>query len=616
MIDVTIDFETYYDKDYSLKSLMTAEYIRDPRFEIIGVSYKVGDSPIRWFTGDLNQTKAELGHIDWRNARVVAHNALFDGAILEWMLGFRPAKYFCTMMGSRPHIVPYTDSMSLAAVAEYLGVGTKGTEVENHKGRHRADFTAEQILRYAAYCTGDVELASKIAEHLKGILPPDEQDLIDLTIKKFVRPVLLLDEQAIAQRAEELKLLKAAAVDSVKLYGMQATSLRSRPKFLAKMKELGVEISKKATVNSKGEATETEAMSKKDPAFLELLAHPNEQVRKIVAAKLELGSTIEESRIARFRRLYHSQPGHLLPIPLLYYGAHPGRFSGLDGLNMQNLPRLKKSDPGKGALRRAIVAPPGYMIVAADFSNIEARIVATLARQWDLVEAFRLGEDIYAGFASRMYARTIEKIRDPVERFVGKTCILGLGYGMGYKKLQLTLATADTVVILDNKQASNAVYLYRQLYGNIPALWSFLEEKVRAHVLAPSGLNTWDMLTFLPGRIVLPNGMPIIYNGLTADKYTGQMKYGAKFLWGGSVLENVSQALARIIATRAELRLAKAGLPAVHQAHDELIFCVPEQHVDACENVITRVMTDPVPWMPKLPIAVEVHHGRTYGDCK
>src|SRR5882672_9446005 len=225
MIDVTIDFETYYDKDYSLKSMMTAEYIRNSQFEIIGVAWKVGAEPIRYFTGTLAQIRDELGKIDWSDKRVVAHNALFDGAILEWVCGFKPAKYFCTMMGSRPHVCPFTDSMSLGAVASYLDVGTKGNEVENHKGRHRVDFNGEQMLRYMTYCIGDVELASKIADHLCKILPTDEQDLIDLTIKKFVRPVLRLDAVPLVERHKELKIIKAKAADSVKAYGMTTTTL-------------------------------------------------------------------------------------------------------------------------------------------------------------------------------------------------------------------------------------------------------------------------------------------------------------------------------------------------------------------------------------------------------
>lgn len=615
MLNVAIDFETYYDAEYSLKNLMTAEYIRDERFQVIGFSLSLNGSPPAWFSGDIPYLQKVLDNIPWERTRVIAHNAIFDGAILEWVFGRTPAKYMCTMMGSRPHIVPYTDSMSLREVAKYLGIGEKGAEVENHKGRRREAFTAQQLDSYGNYCCGDVSLCMSIDDHLTGILPADEQDLIDLTIKKFTRPVLMLDEAAMIARGETLSATKAAALASVKQYGATISSLRSRPQFIETLQKLGVNVPTKATVNSKGITTTTAALAKNDLGFIELLAHDNPQVRALCAAKMELASTIEESRLARFRRLYHSQPGHVLPVPLLYYGAHPGRFSGLDGLNLQNLPRPKKGDPERAALRKSIVAPPGYVIIAADFSNIEARLVATLARQMDLIEAFRVGADVYSQFASKIYKKLIDKKNFPTERFVGKTCVLGLGYGMGWKKLQLSLATSDERVHLTQKEASNAVYTYREAYERIPQLWQRLENLVGDYVMSPSGLHSWGPLTFAHERIVLPNGMPIIYHGLHTD-ISGQMKYGDKWLWGGTVTENVSQALARIIATRAELRLARAGLPAVHQAHDELIFCVPEEHVDACEKVVGRVMTDPVPWLPDLPIAVEIHHGPDYASCK
>lgn len=615
MQDITLDFETYYDADYSLRKMMTAEYIHDTRFEVIGVGIKAGDAPAQWFTGTKDYLRHALGSIDWPNTRMIAHNAIFDGAILEWVFGFRPAKYLCTMMGSRPHMVPYTGSMGLEAVANHLKLGQKGAEVENHKGRNRVAFTPEQLSEYGSYCKQDVELSFGIAAHLDGILPADERDLIDLTIKKFTRPVLLLDIEAINGRAEFLKARKALILSSVEEYGMKLKDLRSRPAFMAKLLEYGVVVPNKMTTNSRGEPAWTQGMSKKDPGFLELLTHPNAAVRQLVIAKLEVGSTIEESRLERFSRLYHAVPEHKLPIPLLYYGAHPGRFSGLDGLNMQNLPRPRASDPDRSALRKAMRAPDGWTLIAADYSTIEARILAALARQDDLLKAFRLGVDVYSKFASRVYRREILKARDPVERFVGKTCILGLGYGMGPVKLQLTLATSDPPVAITKRAASDAVALYRNTYTAIPELWQRLEELVRLYCAAPANMHTWGPLAFTRERIILPNGMPIIYAGLSHGQ-DGGLQYGTKHVWGGLITENVVQALARIVATRAELRLAKAGLRAVHQAHDELVFCVPEEHVDVCEDAIRRIMTDPVPWLPKLPIAVEIHHGPTYGDCR
>lgn len=611
---LTIDFETFYDSKYSLKDMMTAEYIYDSRFEVICVSVKENDGPAQWCSGDWSAMALWLRQFDWEHSLVCAHNVMFDGAILEWKFGFKGLKYFCSMMGSRPHVVPYTNSMGLKAVAEYFEVGHKGSEVENHKGRHRMDFSTQQLTAYSNYCKQDVELCFSVTNHLLKILPVDEQDLIDLTIRKFIHPVLLLDNVAIETREAYLDLKRTALEDSVKdRLGMTIKDIRSRKRFLQELEKRNVSLPVRKVLDSKGGWRDSVGMSKKDPEFLELLAHANKEVRLMALAKMEFGSTIEPARLARFKILYNCIPGHLLPIPLLYYGAHPGRFSGLDGLNMQNLPRPRKADPDRAALRKAIIAPEGYVIIAADFSNIEARIVAALAEEWELVRDFANGVDIYSQFASLVYRKTINKRDHPIERFVGKTCILGLGYGMGHKKLSLTLATSDDPVNMDQRMAFEAVSLYRRKYPNIPELWSRMEQKVRQHCLGSNSLGALGPVVFTTGRIILPNGMPIIYNDLDARE---GLMYGDKYLWGGSITENVVQALARIIATRAELRLARAGLRAVHQAHDELIFCVPIEHVDVCEKAIERIMTDPVDWLPKLPIAVEIHHGATYGDCK
>ena len=116
-----------------------------------------------------------------------------------------------------------------------------------------------------------------------------------------------------------------------------------------------------------------------------------------------------------------------MPVPLKYYAAHTGRWGGTDNLNLQNLPR-------QSPLKHAIRAPQGYVMIDSDSSQIEARTLAWLAGQWDLVQAFERGEDVYRIMASAIYNKPVEDITKD-ERFVGKTTILGSGYGMGAKKL-------------------------------------------------------------------------------------------------------------------------------------------------------------------------------------
>lgn len=632
LIPLGLDFETYYDmKDYTLSKMTTSQYVKDPRFEGIGVGLGLGATLPAWYTGSHTYLKTLLGRIPWDRTLLIAHNAIFDGSILEWQFGYQPAAYFCTMMASRPYVAPFTGRMSLASVMKYFNIGTKGNAVENFSGYRRADFSPAQLAEYGEYCCNDVAGTCRAWEILANMLPDDEQEVLDLTIKKYTRPVLKLDREALQARTAAVAAEKQIIVDKLFTYGVGEAEIRSRPKFAAALASNGVQVAMKKSKTAKNEdgtAADTLALSKTDVSFMELLCHDNEIVRELVTARLKLMSSMEATRLARLDEIGALNIGNdcLLPVPLLYYGAHPGRFSGLDKINLQNLGRIKylgdgSQDPESGWLRRSIVAPEGHVIIAADLSNIEARIVATLAGQHDLVEGFRQKKDIYSDFAGRVYQRPINKKDNPDERFVGKTCILGLGYGMGWLKLltQLTLAKAKGI---DEASVKRMVYLYRDTYKEIPNLWSVLEQYLRK-AIAPDCMVTYGPLTFLHERIILPNGMPIIYPELRLEKdklvFTSKRAKEEGFdnsLWGGAVTENVSQGIARIIITAAELRLARAGLPAALQVHDELVYCVPEKHAERCKKAIELSLRARVDFMPTLPVDCEVGIGKTYAECK
>jgi hypothetical protein len=404
--------------------------------------------------------------------------------------------------------------------------------------------------------------------------------------------------------------------------GVSLEDIRSRPKFASLLRKHGVTPPQKI---SKTTNEETLAFAKDDDEFVMLLTHDDVAIRTLVEARLTFASTQEESRFDRFEAVYNANlyGEHLFPIALMYYAAHPGRFGGTEKLNQQNLPRPDKKNPRKGALRRTMRAPAGHTVLTADYSNTEPRIVATLAGQWDLVAAFAAGRDVYSEFASKVYRRTITKA-NVTERFVGKQCILGLGYGMGGTRFLQAMAQAKVKMTLE--EATRIVRLYRDTYPAIPDFWKRIEGAMW------SATNPKTMMKFGPmiiahERIILPNNMPIIYPGLRFDKdsVSSNLIYDNKRkdvagkvgrLWGGILTENVTQALARIIATRAEIRLSEGGLLCAHQAHDELIWVVRDSWVEKLKPLIERVMCDPVEWLPRLPIAIEMGAGPTYGDAK
>ena len=623
MIDVPVDFETFWDKDYRLDRMTTAEYVLDPRFEIIGVAIRAPDGSRHWITGDANHVRSELLRLvpDWSVVRVIAHNARFEAAILEWRLGIKPAAYFCTMVGSRPHYLPYTRSVSLAAIGAHVGAEAKGDFSARVGGMHRADFTPEEMYNYGTYSQTDEKITCQIARSLFEILPTEEQEALDLTIKKFVRPKLRLNRAVLEARLTDIETKKEALAGLLETrYGAALSDIRSRPKFAALLAQHGAEAPMK--LNKKGNATY--AFAKDDLAFKELLAHANPAVRELAAAKMAMSSTLEESRLKRLITLHDIKDGWL-PVPLVYYGAHPGRLAGDDEINLQNLPRVVKDKKTgaivKGHLRFAIEAPPGYSILAADYSNIEARIVATLAGETELREGFRSGRDIYSEFASKIYGRPIHKDTDPKERFVGKTCILGLGYGMGTGKFALKCAQEG--IFMDGPGgAARVVQLYRSTYHGIPTLWGTLEMLAIRQMLKRASMFEWKGMIFAHERIILPNGMPLIYpnlrrtgHGLSFDSRFAGVNVPNK-IWGGTFLENVSQAIARIIATRAELRLARRGLPVALQVHDELVWVIPTALLEQVKAVVAMEMTRPLDFMPDLPIAIEMKSGPTYGDAK
>lgn len=610
---LTIDFETYYDNEYTLSKLTTQEYVNSPLFEIIGFAVSVNGGEPRWYDGSMDTKAMRQVLLDYgvgeEGCLVVAHNAMFDGAILEWRLGLKPWRYFCTMMGSRPIVAPYTGSMSLAAVSEYLQVGAKGKEVHKVMGMHRHNFDGAAIMRYAAYCCQDVALTYRIFTQMWGHFPKDELRLLDLTVKKFTRPKLRLDANVIDEALVEEIQEKQHALRQAGL--SEPTELMSNPKFADLLRRYSVDPPMKLSPTT---GQTTYAFAKSDPGFQKLEAHPNPKVRALVKARLLHKSTITETRLDRFRAVAGCTQDRVLAVPLLYYGAHPGRFSGLDKLNLQNLGR-------KSPLRRAISAPPGYQVVAGDLSQIEARITACLAGQNDLVEAFRYYDsikgsdrDVYCQFGDSVYARTITKA-DEKERFVAKTGVLSLGYQSGYPKFFESMQ-AFGVEDFSIADAQSVVETYRALYTKIVQQWDTMEHIKRCMLAGQS--YEYGPIQVLLGRIRLPNGMYLTYPELTNANGRYRYKFGKEWrdIYGGKLTENVVQALARIVMTTAELRLARAGLRAALSVHDELIFVVRTEQVEVIKKALHMALTAKVDWMPNLPVNCEIKSGDCYADAK
>lgn len=622
---ITIDFETYYSKDFSLSKMTTQEYIRDERFEVICVAAKLDDGKTRFCWGDLATIRAFLLQLPWEDACLVAHNAQFDAAILEWIYDIHPKAYFCTMFGARPNVVPYTGRMSLAKVAAFFKVGVKGTEVVNALGKRRHHFTGEAKLRYLVYCIKDVDLCYDIYKLETADLPSSEYIIISLTVRKFVRPQLALNLPKLELALEEEILRRQNMINSLaEKFGVTDVAdvkkrLMSNAKFAAELRLLGVEPPMKESPTT---GKQTYAFAKADLAFQEMQEHSDPMVRALVATRLGVKSTQMESRLKTFVRV--AACADRFAIPLLYYGAHTGRFSGLGGLNLQNLPR-------GSVLREAIEAPPGYEVIAGDLSQIEARITAMISGQSDLVAAFGRGEDVYSLFASDLYGRVVTKA-DKTERFIGKTCILGLGFGLGHVRFrESTNSNAALFGIemdeLDERESRRIVNFYRRKNPFVAGMWTTLNGAIEAmHMGSPYKIEGVPV-TFMKNRVVLPNGCQIHYPDLqenwydckkeeTWDGWSYDYRGKRKKLYGGALLENIVQALARIVLTNAESLLARKGLFAALSVHDELIYVEEHGRAGLVERAINLALTQTVPWCSELPLEVESDRGSNYAECK
>ena len=614
---LTIDFETYYAKDYGLRKLTTEEYIRDPRFEVIGVAIKkIGaelssgnaNAPV-WFSGSKKQTAKFLAQFDWGNSIVLAHNAMFDMSILNWHFGIKPKKIADTLAMARA-IHSIEVGGSLAALSEYYELGAKGTEVHAAIGKKRLDFTTEELEAYGGYCIQDAELTYKLFQVLNKDFPNFELALIDLTIRMFSEPALVLDAEILAEHLKQIKHTKQALMDKV---AHEKTKLTSNPQFAELLRSYDIEPPLKI---SPATGKETYAFAKSDEAFKALQEHGNPEVQALVAARLGVRSTIEETRTQRFIDIANRGT---LPIPLRYYAAHTGRWGGDDKINMQNLPRGSR-------LKKAMCAPDGYKFIDCDLSQIEARTLAWLAEETDLVKAFDRGDDVYKIMASAIYDKPESEITKE-ERFVGKTTILGAGYGMGHVKFRAQLATFN--VELSEEECDRIIRVYRETYPRIPALWraankalkTMMKDKVEE--LGKEGILTVEGST----GIRLPNKLYIKYPNLRTqaaeeeggyDETVYDTRKGRAIIpnriYGGKVIENVCQALARIVIGEQLLRVAKK-YKVVMTVHDAIGCIVPEGEVKEGMLVVEKVMKIRPKWAPDLPLDCEGGYGRSYGEC-
>lgn len=463
---VSLDFETFYSSEYSLSKMTTEAYVRDERFEVIGVGVKVNRQPTVWLEEwDFRRWCAS---VDWSRVAILSHHAHFDGLIMAERYGVRPAFHYCTMSMGRALF----GEGGLDKLAMRHGLGTKGDAISSGRtrGKRRRDLTQREWQAFGDYCRLDVDLMFRLLELMGPNFPALEFWLVDSTVRMFTEPVFSADLEVLrkalaVEREKKRAFLTRVAEESTgrrvkpgedPLEVARAT-LSSADKFAELLRSMGIEPQTKP--NKKGEPIW--AFAKTDPGMAALLEHERDEIRFLAEARLAVKSTIVETRTERLIGI--AQRGRV-PFYLKYSGAHTHRWSGGDKMNPQNFNR-------GGELRDAIIVEEDEAeIVVADSGQIEARVLPWLAGESGLLETFRrndakklawdaafkkylaLGKsekeakqlagdpgDFYSDVGSSFFLKRISKAETPIERQLSKNMILGLGFNMGWGKFGLEL---------------------------------------------------------------------------------------------------------------------------------------------------------------------------------
>lgn len=670
---VSLDFETYYDDEYTLKKMSTSEYVRDPRFKAQMLGIKIGRGKTRIIPH--KRIKAELAKINWKTHAVLCHNTQFDGLILSHHFDVHPAFLYCTLSMARGlHSNDIGAGLDEVAVY-YGGRGKLDGVLELTKGVR--DWPQPMFEQTGVYCANDVDEMFRIFGLMLPKMPDDEIALIDLVTRMFTSPVLKVDiprVQAELKRELDRRDVLFASVLDPKPYYDDKTVLKTKAERALTGKERDTLIVRRIIGSSekfadllraegidppvkispawiktpkdqrKDEDKYAYAFAKDDQKFIDL---PNKtedwgfdlnkpgQVKLMVAkqARLQLlvdtriavKSTTNVTRAERF--IEAGKDGMSLPCGYAYYRAHTGRLGGNNKMNMQNLTR-------GGELRLSILAPPGHQIVVNDSGQIEARVNAWLWGQDDLLQAFRAADgwdkktmgvahgddrDAYCKFADDVYGCEITTL-DSLERFVGKVCVLGLGYQMGPPKLQLTLAKGalgGPPVYFTLEQCKRIVNTYRRKNHKIEAGWRICGDIIED--MAAGRAGSYGPLNWEKETIWLPNGMALKYPDLKKstnedtgwDEWTYQSKDMRKKIYGGLLCENIVQALARIIVMYQTLQISRK-YRVVMSTHDEAVAIAKTKEAQKCHDFMTKVMKTPLSWCPTLPLNCEGGYAPNY----
>jgi len=623
-----LDFETYFDTEYSLGKMSTIEYINDPRFELTGLGkgYEEQAFKLAWGhyegPGFIEPCDIEwyLQLIDWDNIIVLVQNARFDITILQEKFGIVP-KYIIDLKDLACH---YDARMShrLADMVKMFGLKAKGDTMQ-FKGLYWHTMTEEQRKAFAEYTIGDVELETEL---FKTLLPKLTNPTVEIQLMRHTLDLWLHKRFAVdIDMATKLKAkMRTQMAKTIKDSEHTPKELRSK-KFVGYLQTAlpeGEQVPMK-----QGKRGNIPALAKDDEACQQLVVHPKKEVRDLVLARLAVKSW--PTHIKRVQSLISQTManGGLLRVPLTYYAGHTGRWGGSEKINLQNMAgagrRGTGHDPLIGQTKEVLMAPPGFVLGMADSAQIEARILAWLAEQMDLLNGFARGEDVYSEFATTLFRTTVRKPKktDPpllatyleIKRGFGKDSILGCGYGMGAVRFHGDCLKNPALRPLfdsgqyDFKFIKKLIDTYRAKYSKIPMYWGKVERAFRQCIRFPHLEQTVGPLTFrckdAEVQIQLPSGRVLYYRHCRIKN--DSIRYHGGALWGGSITENIVQAVARDMLGFWILECERGGLDIVLHIHDSIVTLMPEDKVSEQSKLFGDIMCSVPDWAEGFPAAID-----------
>ena len=584
------DIESTFSNEHTLRKLSIEEYIRHPKFELIGLGIRNTETGWESFL-----TGNDVGHWlkEHRHIGFIAHHAQFDLFALSHLFDYQPSFIFDTLSMSRA-LYQHLPSHSLDKLVAHFNLGTPKTVPYNEfRGKTLAEIDARLLQTIGDGCLHDIELTHQLYELLVPQMPADELELIDETIRLYTEPVLVGDVPLLTDALTEAIIAREHKMHEM---GLTDKVLKSDAKFATLLRGCGIEPPTKISATTGREAF---AFAKTDLDFQSLQEHPNARVRDLVEARVAAKTSIHETRAGR---LLSTAERGAIPVYLKYYGAHTGRFSGGDKSNLQNLPRNSK-------LRSGLLAPNGYTLAWGDLSQIEFRLTAWLAGCEDLLEAFRENRDVYSEDATDFFGVEVTREINKELRRLMKETDLGCGYGMGKEKFAYYLESKG--IKIERSVSDGMVEFFRRKRREIPDLWRKFDGTLSR--LKKYGVvdELFGPVSWIGHKIIGPNGLFLDYEGDNLDR-----------IWGGTITENVIQFLARIVLTDAWLKVrrefaARAGCYVVTSTHDELVCCVPLADKEWALDMLGTALVTVPEWAPDLPLAAELFHGSRYdkGEC-